>query len=235
MVYRFFIALLWCFFCISGQEEIFLKANELYRQKQYMHAVVLYNSINNKGPAVWHNVGNCCWYVKQYKDAFIAYNKALKNASLADIHFLENKKKESYKHWTGHELIGKSWKERVVAQTALFTLLQWQIICIILWSIGIVSLYRWRNKKWYKKYVILCVFVLLGIFFIMRCAYTNDQLQGLIVTNTKLFIAPRNDVYAIKELLPADRIVIINAHTEWVKVKAQGVVGWIPSTDYEIL
>lgn len=235
MIGRFFIALLLYFSCTSGQEEISLKANELYLQKQYEHAAILYNSINNKGPAVWHNLGNCYWYLQRYKDAFIAYSRALKNANLSDIDFLKNQKKQSYSCWTGNEESGVSWREWVGLQCNIFTLFQWQVICIIVWSIGIFFLYRWRYKAWYKKYVVFYLFVLLSIFFIMRCAYRLHQLQGIVVAKTKLFIAPRNDVYSVKDVIPGDTIIIINAHKEWTKVNAQGVVGWIPSTDYEIL
>jgi tetratricopeptide (TPR) repeat protein len=66
-------------FC--AQEEIFLRSNALYNQHSYQEALQLYDTLNNKGAAVWYNMGQCSIELQQYGQARLFFERAQGTAS----------------------------------------------------------------------------------------------------------------------------------------------------------
>ena len=52
-------------------KESFLQANVVYAQEEFKQALYVYQRIDNKGAAVWFNMGNCWYHLKQYVDALL--------------------------------------------------------------------------------------------------------------------------------------------------------------------
>jgi hypothetical protein len=59
------------FWCTATDQETFLQANNAYSKKDFKQALYLYQHIENKGAAVWFNMGNCWYYLEQYAEALL--------------------------------------------------------------------------------------------------------------------------------------------------------------------
>lgn len=80
------------------------------------------------------------------------------------------------------------------------------------------------------------VFVLLfTIFYTIRCSYLQAMPHGIIIQATKLFVAPKKEVHSLKELSLGTELIIVDSCGDWDKVNAQGVIGWVARSDYDLL
>lgn len=235
MMYCYYVIILLQFFTIYSQEEIYLKANRYYTQKDYDQAVQLYESIHNKGSAVFHNLGNCYWYLERYKDAYIAYTRALKDCAAIDYSILKEQKMQSYELWTGTKELSKSLYQKIMIVIEFFTLFQWQIIFLLIWIILLFAL-RFLSSGTKKSLVIGLLCLVIGVlFFVLYYAYHNSNPQAVITSQTKMFVAPRADVYASQEVISGQKVFIMDLRKDWTKVDMNGIIGWVQNSDYELL
>src|ERR1700722_3305000 len=69
----------------GNNQEIFLRAHKLYEQKEIEQAYALYQSIENKGSAVWYNMGNCNYKLGKFLEAYACWHQAKKNATAKEF------------------------------------------------------------------------------------------------------------------------------------------------------
>lgn len=232
MMYLYCAILLQCFLACA-QEENFLKANQRYTQGQYQEAALLYEGINNKGSAVWHNLGNCYWYLDRYKDAFFAYKKALKDAFYVDRNMLMHQKAQSYECWTGQKEPTPSMHDKIGTFVDFFSVFQWQCVCLLMWVLFLFSL-RFLSRTMRGKIVTILLSIIMGmLFYVVYCAHKQNCPKGTIINAAKLFVAPRSDVHWLKEVTAGEDVILIDVNKHWTKVNAQGAIGWISNVDYQ--
>jgi hypothetical protein len=236
MIYTFILFLLLpsALFAFD-QQAAFDKANQRYQEGRYADAMPLYHSIENKGPGVWHNLGNCYWHLQQFKDAFCAYKKAFKEASFFDQLILKESIAQSRQLWLNtSEAFASStvWWDMFVSVCSPFL---WQVIFFSMWIILLFCIRRWRYRLFFKISTCMVCILLFLILYIIRCSYTQEMPHAIIIEPTKLFVAPKKEVHILKELCAGDEIIIVDACQDWAKVNAQGVVGWLERSYYKAL
>lgn len=235
MMYFYYGVLLLQFFVVYSQEEAYLKANQKYTQGHYDQAALLYEGMTNKGSAAWYNLGNCYRYLERYKDAYIAYTRALKDCISADYPILIEQKAQSYEQWTGHKEMPLLLSEKIMKWIGFFTLFQWQIAFLLLWITLLFSLRLLPRTTGSKVFIMLLSVMVCVLFFLLYYAYCDSKQQGVMIQQTKIFVAPRADVYVVKEVVAGERIIVMDLCKNWTKVEAHGIIGWIQNSAYETL
>lgn len=235
MIYLYIVLFFMPFAHAFDQQVVFDKASQLYQDGSYSEAISLYQKIESKGPGVWHNIGNCHWHLQQFKDAFFAYKRAFKDASLFDKLLLKEQIVRSWQMWTN---TSNSFESPILSRDIVIsfcTAFEWQMIFLIMWIVWLLCITRSRRRLFFRVSSCMVFVLLMVIMYAMVCAHGKEMPHGVIIEPTKLFVAPKKEVHALKDLLPGDDVIIVDSCRDWAKVKAQGVLGWVAQSDCQLL
>ena len=77
-----FLGIILCGMSLRAEnfEEIFLRANEAYHEKEFQKALSLYDTIYPKSSVVYYNMGNCWYRLGNNLEALLCWRKAEHNA-----------------------------------------------------------------------------------------------------------------------------------------------------------
>lgn len=227
----------------QSPDELFVKANKLYNQNAYDSAVVVYESIINKGyssPELYYNLGNTYYKIRNYPMAIYYYEKSLKlDPNNEDTkHNIEIAKTFiSDKIEPVPEIFIKTWWNRFCN---LFTLNTWSIIALIITCFVLLSLFFYitaRTRKLKKSmFFSSIIFILLTIcaFSVAtkKYNYMRSNNEGIIVSPTiTVKSSPSTSSIDLFVLHEGSKVKILDKTGEWEKIKiANGSVGWLPSS-----
>jgi ABC-type multidrug transport system fused ATPase/permease subunit len=173
-----------------SDEELYLQGNSYYLQGDYNKALARYQEIKRKGPAVFHNMGNCHNYLSHTVDALISWRLAQRDAGYKEFDELERvikQEKQSY-YAQAQEAQENNKREDnridknnfwAYAQRLFvpYSLLWLQIIFLFFWYLLFLLFYQkksWgvspssygRAKSWFTSLLYLCILgcmIFLGI------------------------------------------------------------------------
>jgi len=224
--------------CARDVQETVLRAHKLYEQGNVEQALNLYNSIEKKGPATWYNMGNCHYSLKNYMDALVCWKKAERDASWSELPSIYHNIDETYKnlhveHGGGFNASIKRIIQRVLA---LFSLYGWQLLFLLVWVILLFFAARLARNR---KFGILSVLSVLVLLF-GTCLYKKYDLtfmrSGIIMEkNLTVYAGPGDDFHELGSLAKATEISICDEHNDWIKIRDQKLVGWVPLKKVEIV
>lgn len=243
------LALILCIFMIqtparsqnSTMEELFAKANEIYNQGQYDSALQLYEGILEKdmvSAAVFYNMGNACYKLKNIPKAILYYEKALKlepndkdiikNLEIANSRIVD-------KIEPLPELFINAWWRSF---QNLFNADTWALASLVLFGCLLVLIFIFITSK-RKSLRKISFFV--GIFFILLsiCSITiaaqkysdgKKNTEAIIFTPTiTVKSAPGASSVDLFVLHEGAKVSVLDNAGGWNKIKiANGSIGWLP-------
>ncbi len=224
-----FFCLFFSFLGAHNNQELFLKANQLYDQKDYKKAFLVYESIKNKGSAVWYNMGHCCYMQEEFVKALLFYKRAAKSASMPFYAEIQEqiKKIESEKLGLLHE---QSWISDFVRMTAhrlslfisqLIFLLIWFLFCFFIAKIII-------GRRYFIVSILLLALVCIG--GILKSKYLEHTTRyALVMQDGSFFVGPSDKLAVIGNLKRGQEVIIKAEKEGWYKIEVgQNTFGWLP-------
>ena len=230
IMYILFFVSMPCF--ASKYQEAFLKANNLYQQKSYKQAFDLYQSIRNKGPATWFNMGNCAYNMGDYIDAIIYFEKAKKNTSLArrkDIDF--NLAIVYDRLGIAKEKTNQTYLYDIFNMFSLFLL---QMFFLFFWFVFFISFVFIKRLRLLVLSSALFFSFLFSLVLFFKYRSINYPL-AIVKSSASMFTGPNQKYHQIAEISAADKVVVQKIDKNWYKIKSNGVNGWVSAENIEII
>ena len=224
--------------------ELFSKANNLYKNGEYTKAIELYTSIENeelKSGDLFFNLGNCYYKLNKVAPSIYYYEKALKvdptheDASF-NLAFAKRMTIDVIEELPQTFL--QRFSSNVIQKLPFDT---WAIIAVLASFLASVLflLYHFstssRKKLFYFNTSILAAFVMaISVFFAFHNYKTVQKNRTAIIFVDKVEIknAPSTSSEEVFELHEGTKVVILDELENWKKIKiADGKIGWIYADD----
>ena len=221
----------------SKNQELYLQANNEYLQRNFDKALILYDQIASKGPAVWHNMGNSSYQLGNYLDALIYYQRAKKGAMLSTLQELEKVIEQAQQQL--QVIQQKSWFKKVsesFSQLAgLLPLLPLQLLCLLVAFLLAWAVFRYIKTRKYNVIIIVLISLIISLIllFIKNRAYTVQN--GILVQEATIFVGPQKTFHSLGSITPGYFVSIKKIHNNWYKIKANNLSGWVPADTITLL
>lgn len=228
------IIIIFLFFTVvnaQNNQEIFLQANKLYEQNDYPKAFLLYESIPQKGSAVWFNMGCCLAMQEKYIDALLFYKRALKNAYGSNYSLIQKRI-----NIIKHEKFGLSDNSPMLSNFLSlimhqFSLFFWQCLFLLLWflmSLAGPNLFQRNN------YIILSLLILsilsTALFIGKKYSFMN-RTTGLVIQDASIFVGPDDRLATNGALNKGQEVIITTQKDGWYKIALTDRKGWVPEAN----
>jgi hypothetical protein len=208
-----------------GQEELFLQANKLYREQNYTDALARYQTIKNKGAAVWYNMGNCSFKLNNDLDALVYWRRARKGASVEQRQAIDHNINTLSEKIGRQDLYEKStWYRSMVNR---ITALSWMVLQLLFLSIWYLAWLIVRSKRSKIRYALVgCCLMLNATLFVIK---NNDQQKTGLITLDKalLYTGPQENYLQVGSLPSMTHVAIETRDGVWYKVRHQKNSGWV--------
>ncbi len=220
----------------QNSQEKFLRGNKAYRQKQWSDALSLYTSLEKKGRAVWYNMGNCFYKMGNTVKALICWKRAAFGASPSEYSDIETN-------------IGMACKKLGVFQQRdqhvpwdrwanCLPPLPLQILFLLCWYAlwFIVAMKPFRRTILYMVIIgLVCTIIVLG-GVILQTYYVQRYERGIVMNRTAhLLSGPHEGYHTVCSVPLAEELFVYEKRPGWYKVSGNGVYGWIPFNDVEVI
>jgi tetratricopeptide (TPR) repeat protein len=202
----------------------------LYHQGAYSQAYDVYKKLEPKTSDIWYNMGNCSYKSGDTQNAFICWERSLKNCSSKDqqdcydtVRFASEKSGVTYD-------MESSWLEQSIQHVHFGV---WQLVLLLAWYLMCWSI-RSYKRSWYTA-VLLSLNLLLG--YCVASAYRLEKRVVARVTtpHARLLVGPNEQVHVITQLNYMERLTVIGTHGSWYKVRMGSTQGWIAMGHVEIV
>ncbi|HJZ22919.1 MAG TPA: SH3 domain-containing protein [Candidatus Babeliales bacterium] len=225
-------------------------AADLYAQKKFQEAFDTYDSIQNKLPEVWFNMGICAYNLEKYPLAQICFGRAQKNSSyqLWDLsQKWNNKIKAKYGALTPtltQQLRSALYHFYILISRYLGILIIQLIFLILLILLQFILLFKnhypflTKHKKLVSTTLAICIFTF-GI--ILLCSWQEQKTIRAIINqkNVYLHTGPESTYHIIGEIEYGDEIFIDQECKAWYKIQcppsSSNSHGWIKKETCEII
>ncbi len=226
-------------------QEMFFKANELYKEGNYQQAQNLYQQISNKSPHVHYNLGNCAYKLGNHGMALVHWRRAEKDWGLFNrselLHNIAMVKKHSQTKKTEaespldriKEIVDQA-KSAVISTVRALPLFMLQLIFLLMWALSFLYL-RYLYKKRHKIIIVLLFTSNLFCGALLAVRYNFEyRLHGIVVTKQTALLSGPGKSYQTLGLLPETKQVLIKGSSDnFYKVKVNGVIGWVNKSAIE--
>ena len=228
-------------FARQNDQEIFLQANNFYKQGEFKKALEDYQKLLNPSAQVNYNLGNCAYKLEDYGRAMLYWKRAEKewgflNRSelLSNIDLLKEKLfgKKEYKNKTIERFVhAKNYFISLLYSAPLFGV---QVLFLIIWIIGFVYIkYLFRRDK---KFLIILLFALMTLFgglLVTRCSLDLNYYAVVISPKIEVLSGPGDNFRKLGVLSQANLVRIQKISDDYYKIKVQGLIGWVNQKDLE--
>lgn len=232
----------------ENPEEMFQRANQLYKATQYEESAAIYREILSNGlvsAELYYNLGNAEYRKGDFAQAILNYERALR-LSPADNDIKENlalaKSKTTDNINERPRFFLSRWASDINHR---FSANRWGAICIIFVVLVCVAVsfffmsksYRIRKASFFVG--ILLVFLLAAA--IANAIVSNNRLDShdeAIITTPAVSIKSSPDGSSAEKYIlhEGTKIFIKDMVEDWAKIELEdGNTGWISSSDYETI
>ena len=224
--------------------ELFSRANDLYKNGQYSKAIELYLNIEKNGlesDDLFFNLGNCYYKLNKVAPSIYYYEKALKInpmhqdasnnlvfAKRMTIDVIEDLPKTFLQRFSSNviqKLTYNTWA--ILAVTASFL----AALLFLLYYFSAAP----KRKIFYFNITIFAVFVMIvAVIFAYSNYNTAQKSRSAIVFSPKSEIknAPSLNGETVFELHEGTKVTILDELPNWKKIKlADGKIGWVNVSD----
>lgn len=214
---------------VATSEELFLRGNALYKERQFEQAFSSYEKISNKGPAVWYALGSCSYHLGNYKQALSFLTVAERGASWKLLKAIDYTKQDVAENLSEQEKKEASYGSLTFIQklVAPISLLAFQILFLIFLVFGVLFIIFFK-KKW-RLLMVLYGSALLIIGLCMAIKYSTMIHQMGIIQETvvALYAGPDENYHTVGQLNQATTVIIYEIKNSWCKVQCEQLVGWV--------
>jgi len=231
----FFIIFLGITCVASKQEEMFLTANNLYKNKEYKKALDLYKKIEKPGPVTYYNMGNCEYNMGNYVSAIVAWSRAKKGSSWS------KRQDINYNIIIAHDKLGSSYEvtfwQEIKEFVCSYSLFFWQVLFLLFWFLFFAFLMFLKKEQNLRM---LWLFLALSGGFIfagtLLIKYQSIQYKiAIVIQAGSLFAGPNEKYHQIGNLSVADEVIVQKSDKNWYKIDRNGVVGWVNANQVEVI
>lgn len=224
-------------------EELLSRANTLYNESAYDSAAVAYEDIIGMGyssAALYYNLGNTYYKLRNYPLAIYYYEKSLKldpnnedtkhNIGIANA-FISDKIEAV------PSLFLKNWWRNIGNSFSANT---WAIISLIIFALFLACLFiyfttrtRFIKKSMFFSCIIFLVVIICSFTIsAQKYNYIKSQNEGIIISPTiTVKSSPSSTSVDLFVLHEGSKVKVLDKANEWEKIKiANGSIGWIPSS-----
>jgi tetratricopeptide (TPR) repeat protein len=221
----------------GNDEELFLRGNKYYAQKNYAAALQVYEMIARKGAAVLYNMGNCAFHQEDYSHALVYWNRAQKGAMAHEYNLIERNKKIALQK-LGHEQNNRLGDRIIQLLRAymLISVLMLQLIFLVLWWL---FMFVFRKKKTgIKKMMQACM--CLTMFFcasLLTMHYVQQNAHQAIIVKKegRLLIGPDKSFQVLSPLNYAHNVRVKESREGWYKIQYADMIGWVEADVIQII
>ncbi|APD06669.1 hypothetical protein UJ101_01143 [Flavobacteriaceae bacterium UJ101] len=237
--YLFIWIIVFSFIALKATEtkdvtSIFQKANQLQQNNQFKEALQLYQEIevsNIQSDALFYNMGNAYYHLKQWGFARAYFEKALAlDPTNQDIIVNLN--------LTLKEIEGPNFQRLNPSDNPvnLFTQYHW-LLLIMLFTFILVVLFLFfkfiSNKK--LKNIILILSILNGFFLVFSLigysSYFFEEQEAIIIKDSKAHENPIEKSDVLKVLTSGKKIMVLEKIDDWTQIQEGNNIFWIKSDD----
>jgi len=219
-------------------EQLFVQANQLFEQQQYVQASDIYQMLDCKGFFVFYNMGLAYLHQNKISQALVCFKRAEKQANFRQLTqlyelfaWMEKQKNSEY---------ALGWFD----QLAIFSkkcILSISMLCVqvLLFILILLFMICWY-KRWYRLHIkqllwMTVVGIVLFIIWYYKCSMFEQQ-TGIIVKNiVTVFAGPDISFYKKAEFHESDEVVVINKQQGYYQVRTKEIIGWISDKDVELV
>ena len=235
---------------VYGQsiDSLFVKANELYKDNNFIKAVELYETIEQKGfqsAELYYNLGNSYYKLDKVAPSIFNYEKALKLDPLHQdaINNLAFAKRMTIDNI---EVLPQSFLQRFsknVIQKFTFNTWAWLAVFSTFLTVIFFLLYYFsyssRNKFVFFNLSLLFVFLLVitTAFAYQNYGYLKNNKEAIIFTQkVEVKNAPTMNSDEVFILHEGTKVLVLDEVDNWKKIKiADGKIGWLLKEDIKEL
>lgn len=235
---------------LSGQteEELFDKANELYKLEQFETALKTYNKIDSLGvisTELFYNIGNCYYKLNKVAPAIYNYEKALLIDPLNEdarnnLVFARRLTIDNIEELP--KSVFQKLDEAVVKKLSYD---QWAVLSVSLSILGSIlflffyfSYQSGKKRLFFVSSMICFLLLILTISFAFKeYDYAQTHIEAIIYSEEiQIKNAPTSNSEDIFALHEGTKVIVLDSVDNWKKIKiADGKVGWILSSNLKIL
>ena len=234
---KYFFVSLVCFAtmtCLARDvEETFLQANRCYQNKKIEKALDLYNSIEHKGSATWHNMGNCAFKLNKYVDALVYWRRAQRNATTKELDDIR-KNIDVVGQILGRSIEQSSFWNFVDGILNRFSLFAFQLFFLFAWF-GLFVGFWFFKKKRFLLVILLPINLLFGTATVLKHRAQSNPPAIIKESSASLFAGPDKNYHVVGNLNLADEVRVVEQRQDWCKVKADCLVGWVLADKLEVV
>jgi len=232
----------------QSADDLFIKANDEYKQEKYNEAIKTYDQIENLGvisSELYYNLGNCYYKLNKVAPSIYNYEKALLLNPLNEdaqnnlvfarrltIDNIEELPKSVF------QKIDESFVKKLSYN-------EWAIISVSLSIIGAVLFllfyfsYTPSKKRLFFVTSILSFLLLIAssVFAIKEHSYSKANLQAIIfIQQTEIKNAPTSNSEVVFTLHEGTKVDVLDTVDNWKKIRiADGKIGWVISDEIKLL
>ncbi len=229
-VYRrvaLFLILLPSFICAQNEGELFLQANQLYAQNDYVKAHDMYEKINNKGHAVWYNMGVCNYQLKNWANARLCWERARNGASQRGLRDIQRNQQLLDQQLNSDEQSGSF---KVVNTLSIFiessSLLFLQLLLLIL----LYCFFFLSRRRMVGFFYVFCLGIAVctaSLFVIKKYSVLNKIPAVVMQSKVSMYAGPDVRYHVIDNLVLARVVYVKQQLDDWYKVSSGEKTGWV--------
>ena len=216
----------------SDDHVLFSQANGTYKNGDIEQALLSYQTINQKGPGVWFNMGNCYFALQEYQQAYICWRRAALKAPSCLAADLEERL-EMVRTFL-HKEDDRSYFFHMIERWAhLMPVILLQLLFLCVWYFFWIMLIQCRFSQW--LFIITIIGILCtGMLLLMHYA-THLHKKGIVQKETVLRTGPHDQYHEIGTVSLLDDLEIKEVRAGWYKVEFGGQTGWIEADTVETI
>lgn len=239
MKYIPMILLCLSFICNANDQETFLRANELYKTRDYARAVDEYSAIEKKSGIVWFNMGNAAYEQKKFGKALACWRKAQRATNMfkqGDI--LDNialaKARGDEKVVAKQSAMNKV-RAYGYAKFVSFPLWLIQLLALFLWILALQGLVIFLTQKLWTGRLTGTLLSLCLCGWFLGARWALDATPGAVITTQSAAVrsGPGLDFQVVGSLPETTEIITEKQSSGFYQVRTGSLVGWISSADLE--
>jgi len=208
-------------------QEKFLRANQLYDDKEYKAAYEAYQLVEPKDSVVLYNMGNCSYRLGNYLQAIAEWHQAQKDAQpslheMARSNIAVAEKKIN--------AAGQPFSVAACQSLQTVPLLWLQLMFLFIWFGFFFFLKNDNHGKKYRMFFLALLFLAIiscGILLVIQYK-SLVQHKGIIMkSNVSLFAGPDEQYHVVTSLPQASCVEINEQRQEWYKIRYNNMAGWV--------
>ena len=214
-------------------QKSFVHAGRAYNTGSFKKALGMYQAMNEKGPGVWFNMGNCFFALQNYPQAIVAFKRAERGAPSALLKAIDQHMHVSYRQ-LGKQKDQNWFLSTIESWAYMFPPFLYQLLFLISWYALWLVIIR-RQKIRFHLFFLTTLSLLLMLFgsILLVHYYAHIYTKGIVIKESRLFAGPHEQYDVLKELSLLEDVHITESRKGWYKVATQNQTGWVAAGSIE--